>query len=198
MRGRWQRSILGNFGQRPATSLAVPLHFWSADGQYGLTVSATCVGDILRTCAAAGRCETGGVLVGSYRSVAGAALDCAAVSDASGPPADSLAGATWFERGVRGLQRLLNDKWERGNYYLGEWHFHPFSDTTPSPQDFDSLAGIAENPQYRCPEPVLLIIGGDPTAGWRASAFVFLGSGLVALLRDEPETVAAERRRTSR
>lgn len=184
MTGGGRRFSTRGFARLPDAPPAAPLEFWSADGRNGMSVGAACVGEILRTCADAGRRETGGILVGSYRSVGGSALDCAVVSDASGPPEDSRAGTTWFERGVRGLQRLLDDRWRRGNFYLGEWHFHPFAGTTPSRQDLESLAGIASNPQYRCPEPVVLIVGGDPSGAWRSSAFVFLGErGLVSLHR---------------
>ncbi len=45
------------------------------------------------------------------------------IVEATTRPADSLAGRTTFQRGVRGLRPLLHARWKTGLYYVGEWHF---------------------------------------------------------------------------
>lgn len=163
---------------------ASDLIFRSADGRFGLHVPWPEVARVLELCGLAFPRETGGILVGAYNE----ALNSAEVSTASGPGRDARAGRTWFERGVAGLQELLGTFWrERRGYYLGEWHFHPGGAPVPSPTDRRSLRGFATSSLYCCPEPVLLIIGGNPNDRWTASATVYpRGAPDVALelLRD--------------
>ena len=40
--------------------------------------------------------------------------------------------------------------------YLGEWHSHPFPQG-PSAQDRESMRRISRNPDYGCPQPVLVL-----------------------------------------
>jgi integrative and conjugative element protein (TIGR02256 family) len=146
------------------------LELRSIDGRFQVRVPGRTVARILRSCRRSGRRETGGILVGRYS----AELDCALVSTASGAPPDSRRGSTWFERGTRGLQAWLDRRWTLcGAHYLGEWHFHPFAAPVPSPTDRDQLRTIARTASYGCPEPVLLIVGGDPAGAWEVSGHVF-------------------------
>lgn len=146
------------------------LIFRSDDGRFRLVIPATVVRTLLTECLRAGYLETGGILVGAYND----RFDTAHVTDTPLAPSDSRAGGSWFYRGVRGLSRYLRQIWrmERA-YYLGEWHFHPFASPTPSSADILQMSKIAEESSYRCPEPVLLILGGDPSGNWTARAFVF-------------------------
>lgn len=146
------------------------LEFWSEDEKFGLRLDYDRVTDILRLCQAASPNETGGILLGRYNHE----HDCAVVTNVRSAPSDSKSGRTWFIRGVRGLQRLVDRFWQRERiYYLGEWHFHPFGSPCPSPTDANQMREIALSPQYHCPEPVLLIIGGNPVRDWSAVAYVF-------------------------
>ena len=87
---------------------------------------------------------------------------------------DSRSGRTWFVRGIRGLQKTIDRLWTRQHeYYLGEWHFHPGGAPDPSQTDIEQVQEIAYSEQYHCPEPVLLIIGGEPSGKWSARSFVF-------------------------
>ncbi len=113
--------------------------------------------------------ETGGILVGYYTDK----HDWAIVTDVSGPPADSRRGRVFFNRGVRGLQAFLNRLWRRKQYYLGEWHYHPLAAPIPSEIDHEQMKSFATNNAMRCPEPVLLLMGGDPNRDWHAAAYVF-------------------------
>ncbi len=113
--------------------------------------------------------ETGGILVGRYTPD----RDCANIVAASGPPRDSQQGPTWFIRGTRHLQRWLSLRWKKHQeHYLGEWHYHPSSRSSPSGQDREQLRKIAKNKKTRCPEPLLVIIGGDACEGFSLSCFV--------------------------
>lgn len=103
--------------------------------------------------------ETGGILIGKYSDD----LSKAIISLASGAPPDSTAGRTWFARGVKGLRKLL-DKCHKtaGSYYLGEWHYHPFASPQPSGHDIKQMIAIARDTKYNCPEPIMIILGGNP------------------------------------
>jgi integrative and conjugative element protein (TIGR02256 family) len=149
---------------------ATDLSFRSVDGRFGLILPASVLARLLRACHRAGEGETGGILVGYYT----AELDRAVVTAASLAPRDSCAGPTWFERGVRGLQGWLQRAWRaKGHFYLGEWHYHPHASATPSPIDIRQMAELALSPALRCPEPLLLIVGGHPSVAWCARSFVF-------------------------
>ncbi len=146
------------------------LCFRSDDERFGLTVKGLPLERMLALCVQAGAIETGGVLIGRYAVT----HDCALVTAASGPPAGSRQGRTRFYRGVGGVRQKLARSWRDHRwYYLGEWHFHPQGSTSPSQVDVRQMEAIATNPSWCCPEPVLLIIGGDPAGAWSAGAYVF-------------------------
>lgn len=146
------------------------LEFWSSDNRFGLRVSGPSSKKLLRLCRNSSPDETGGLLLGHYSG----AHDCALVTSVTEAPPDSQSGRTWFVRGVRGLQSKIDLLWRRRcDYYIGEWHFHPYGSPDPSTTDINQLRDIAHSKQYHCPEPVLLIIGGEPPKVWSARAFVF-------------------------
>jgi len=152
-----------------------PLEFWSKDSHFGLRIEGEQIAAILRSCRQSAPKETGGILLGHYSK----SLDCAVVTHISHAPSDSKSGRTWFVRGVRGLQRMVDRLWQRDHtYYLGEWHFHPYGAPRPSQTDADQMREIASSSQYHCPEPILLIIGGDPSSQWSPGAYVFPRSRL--------------------
>jgi integrative and conjugative element protein (TIGR02256 family) len=145
------------------------LELWSQNGRFGLRMGATQTNALLDACASAGSHETGGLLIGTYSE----RHECAIVTLVSGPAPDSRSGPTWFHRGTRGVQHLLDRYWRRRTgFYLGEWHFHPHAAPMPSSVDHRSMGRIARSPLYNCPEPVLLILGGDPRGTWSVSALV--------------------------
>jgi integrative and conjugative element protein (TIGR02256 family) len=155
--------------------------FSSSDGRFGVRIGQRHLRRLLACCTTALPNETGGILVGHYTP----AYDCGLVTSVSGPPGDSAAGRTWFQRGVQGLQGWLEKLWPKKDYYLGEWHFHPHAAAEPSETDISQLAAIAASAEYHCPEPLLLILGGDPRAAWHLRAFVVpRGHALIEL----PET----------
>lgn len=148
----------------------VDKEFWSDNRQFGVRCAEEVLQLMLRTCRQSYPHETGGVLVGFYAEP----LDCALVTAASSAPSDSQTGGTWFHRGTYGLQSWLNNLWKRKrNFYLGEWHFHPFAPAVPSQTDIKQMQSIANTPLYHCPEPILIIIGGEPPTEWTVGTYVF-------------------------
>lgn len=144
--------------------------FWSEDRQFGVRLAEEILQHMLQVCRRSCPDETGGVLVGYYVN----RLDCAVVTAATTAPSDSRKGRIWFHRGTYGLQPWLHSLWHRKhNYYLGEWHFHPYAPPLPSPIDAEQMRSIANAPLYHCPEPLLMIIGGDPAAVWSIGVYVF-------------------------
>ncbi len=155
-------------------------HFRSPDKRFGVLIPEAALAKAVKQCGKAGRRETGGILVGRYTGT----HDCAVVTYASDAPGDSQAGGTWFRRGVAGLQHWLNGLWKSKVYYLGEWHFHPYAVASPSGDDLVEMKLIASTKSYHCPEPLLLIVGGDPNEDWHVRVFVYvIDEGLRELLQ---------------
>jgi integrative and conjugative element protein (TIGR02256 family) len=125
---------------------------------------------LLGHCEKAHRLETGGILIGHYTPLG----DQAIITEVTGPPRDSIASRWSFIRGLHGLQRLINQAWRRHDYYLGEWHFHPFASPIPGDRDRRQVIAFSKNPAYRCPEPILLVVGGDPRIGGELGVGVVL------------------------
>lgn len=148
---------------------AEPLNFRASSGLFSLSVPASVVERMLGYCTRALPNETGGILIGRYNE----SLDTALVSEATPAPPDSRAGRTWFYRGTQGLLTLLDEAWQDGLYYLGEWHFHPLAGPTPSETDRRQLRDIARDERYYCAEPLLLIVGGHPHERWLVRSYVF-------------------------
>lgn len=100
--------------------------------------------------------ETGGIIIGHYDA------DCqnAVITECTKPPEDSIAARFRFYRGIKGLKGLLQQCWkEQNEYYLGEWHLHPGSSPTPSAADIAQMKKIAQDKNFNCKEPILMILG---------------------------------------
>ena len=151
------------------------LDLWSTDRRFGLSLGRAQVRTLLRLTRSAGAKETGGVLVGHYNDT----FNRAEVRTVSSPPRDSKAGWCHFERGSAGLEAWLLKLWRAParTYYLGEWHFHPYASAEASAHDRAQMHAIAQDTRYACPEPVLLILGGDPRGVWDARGNVFPREG---------------------
>jgi integrative and conjugative element protein (TIGR02256 family) len=155
--------------------------YTSPDGRFSVRLDAPVIRQLLRYCRMATGDETGGVLVGRY----GDGHRCAVVTRASGPGRGSEKGRASFYRAVGHLQNWLDRLWaDRHTYYLGEWHFHPGSSPQPSGTDRSQMLRIARDRAYACPEPLLVIVGGDPVKTWSLSATIFTRSGDVLALRE--------------
>jgi integrative and conjugative element protein (TIGR02256 family) len=146
--------------------------------KFKVHVSATSLNQILKYCELAGKQETGGILIGKYMDD----QKCARITHASYEPPDSKKGATWFVRGYKGLQEWVDRIWKSGRgFYVGEWHFHPYASPIPSSVDISEMKRISINKAYNCPEPILIIFGGDPLGNWKLSVTVVTLNGVVRL-----------------
>ncbi|POR28652.1 MULTISPECIES: hypothetical protein [Paenibacillus] len=136
---------------------------------------------ILAQCSSSGYLETGGILAGYYDD----ALKKAVIVKSSAAPRDSKYTRTRFYRGIEGLKEWLDSLWKvEKAFYLGEWHFHPFSSSKMSTIDSKQMISISSNRSMNCPEPILLIIGGDPTSHYSMSISVFIRGKPPIDLRD--------------
>jgi integrative and conjugative element protein (TIGR02256 family) len=125
---------------------------------YGFVIPTILYAEILKKCLSSGNNETGGIIIGNYSED----LHYAMAKMILGPSPDSKSGSNWFYRGVLGFQLILNSLWYRQKqYYIGEWHYHPFGEAKPSRTDINQMLSIASTKQYNCPEPILIIVGGD-------------------------------------
>jgi len=146
------------------------LTFKDREGQFAVLIDLTQMAHLLERCANANDYETGGILMGYYNEK----LDTATVIRVVGAPDDSRRGRTWFHRGVLGLQDLILGLWSKQrHYYLGEWHYHPNGSPEASTVDVRQMEEIASSRSYQCPEPILLIIGGNPRGSWSVQVTVF-------------------------
>lgn len=146
------------------------LEFLSADFNYGLIIQHEFLRKLLRICRAARNLEVGGIIVGTYDT----GHRYAWVKSISNTPSDSLSSRYWFQRGIDGLQNLLNKYWHQKQiYYLGEWHFHPNYFARASAVDIKQMEAISQSIFYNCPEPILIILGGNPKGKWEIKAYVF-------------------------
>ena len=144
----------------------------SQDRRFGLVLSARHLRLLGERSTASWPNETGGILVGYYNKE----HDTAFVTQLPPAPADSVSSRTRFVRGLRGIAEMLARLWsqpsEEREYYLGEWHCHPGQAPVPSPQDEAQMRDFAKDTELRCPEPVLLIVGGTPSE-WSVAARVY-------------------------
>ncbi|ETT61200.1 MULTISPECIES: Mov34/MPN/PAD-1 family protein [Paenibacillus] len=126
---------------------------------------------MLAQCTLSGELETGGILAGYYDD----ALNRAVIIKSSPAPIDSKQTRTRFYRGVQGLKDWLNTLWKLDKaYYVGEWHFHPFASSKMSLIDSKQMNSISNNKSMNCPEPILLIIGGNPRKRYSVSISIFM------------------------
>ena len=129
--------------------------FRSSDGRFRLVIGNDLLATIRDLCLISHPLETGGVLIGRYNG----RLDTALATRVTGPPPDSQRKPTAFYRGIQGLHELLRALWPKGEYYLGEWHYHPGSSPEPSAADVKRMQEIADSDDASCPEPLLLVVG---------------------------------------
>lgn len=100
--------------------------------------------------------ETGGMVCGYYSDN----LLQATITEFCEPPKDSILGRSTFSRGIVGTENYLKEKWIEGQYYLGDWHLHPYSNPIASGQDLKQLEINSRDKSLNCPEPIMVIVGG--------------------------------------
>ena len=153
--------------------------FIAPDESLAVDIAPAALAGIFKACSATGKLETGGVLLGRYSDFG----DRVRVLEGTGPPSDSQRSAFAFVRGVAGLTKRFRRAWDRGIYYVGEWHLHPSAAPDPSPMDIRQISEVSRDPDYRCPHPVLVVIGGNPQVEWSVAVQVILGDAQLRLIQ---------------
>jgi hypothetical protein len=146
---------------------------WKSEcGRYIVSISEPCFHRISKIAKKHSPREVGTSLVGCYSDDGFEAfiLNTAPLSP------DSKGSATSFYRGTGGLRKFLNgllrDHGGR-QYYIGEWHSHPYGSSTPSGIDDWTQSAIASDPEANCPECILIIFGGALSSPTEMGAFVY-------------------------
>lgn len=106
--------------------------------------------------------ETAGPLFGQYIGpTPNGALDTALVLEA--PVAVRASALTTCESDGEVMVAMGAERWP-DSYFLGEWHTHPDAAPDPSSVDIERVTSLAASPTAKCPEPVMVIMGGMAAA----------------------------------
>lgn len=143
-------------------------------------ISTNIINKVFLICDEARNHETGGIIIGYYS----VDLKKVIITDFTLPPEDSKLGSTWFIRGIKGLKKLLDNRWKVKEYYLGEWHFHPNNSVNPSYQDKKQLLAISQDVRFSCPEPIMLI-ASKSVMGYEISLNMWFNSQLIKFYKEE-------------
>lgn len=146
---------------------------WKSEcGQYTVSISEPCFHRISKIAKKHSPREIGASLIGCYSNDGFEAfiLDTAPLSP------DSKGSATSFYRGTSGLRKFFNGllrDHDGRQYYIGEWHSHPYGPSAPSGIDDRAQSAIASDPRANCPECILVVFGGDLSSPTEMGAFVY-------------------------
>ncbi|AIS32352.1 hypothetical protein BRM9_1538 [Methanobacterium formicicum] len=155
------------------------IKFKSLNNEFCVEINDLIISNIQNICIDARTNETGGILIGNYLD-----KNNAIIIEITGPSKDSKQSACKFNSGINGLIKLLNNKWNLGQYYIGEWHSHPDSSPQPSKIDDMQMKKLSIDKALKCPEPILLIIGGNRDKGWELSVHVYTKDSKVPLVKE--------------
>lgn len=120
--------------------------------------------------------ETGGILIGNYSSN----QTTANILKILPPSKKSKSTKNTFYRSNDGLIKELDLAWRYGQYYLGEWHYHPNASSVPSDIDRKQMELLSQDLKLKCPEPILIIIGGSQN-NWDIDIRLFVNSQEIIL-----------------
>jgi len=129
-------------------------HFHSELGLY-VVIDRQALHFAFDLCKGSDKLEIGGVITGFYSKYG---TTCH-VRCFHPPTSDSKRGTHLFENGILGLAEKLKSLWQKQEYYLGEWHYHPHSSPSPSLQDKAQLKEISSSRSSKCKFPLMLIVG---------------------------------------
>ncbi|WP_214721220.1 Mov34/MPN/PAD-1 family protein [Exiguobacterium sp. s192] len=136
---------------------------------FEISVSQDLINQLYKICESSLPNESGGILIGNYTKDCNLAVICQALPQ----PPDSRSGTTWFFRGIEDVKNKLDLLWEeKRQFYIGEWHYHPNNSSELSHQDIKQMISISNEESYKCPEPILMIIGGN-SFFWENSFYIF-------------------------
>ncbi len=98
--------------------------------------------------------EVGGWLLGYWTRP----RDALFVTHATPPAGRGTAAGVWISGD--GHRERFDEAWEASGgivTFLGDWHTHPGGPASPSARDGRAARQLAEDPDYRTPEPLLAI-----------------------------------------
>lgn len=129
------------------------MRFRSTANNLSVQISENLIERITTVCKLSYPYECGGILIGYYME------DCttAVVIEITNQIGKHK---TRFSREESGLINLLDKLWLKGYYYIGEWHYHPDNSSKPSNIDINTMRKLSTSNELKCPEPILMIIGG--------------------------------------
>lgn len=133
------------------------LFFQDKSRMYNINLTKEVYEQMLCYCSKANPYETGGILIGNYSQN----QTQANILQITPPPKNSGQAKCSFHRGSWGLKKILDTAWNYGQYYLGEWHYHPNASSVPSSIDNNQMKSLSKDKKLNCPEPILIIVGGD-------------------------------------
>ena len=136
-------------------------YYESFNGSYGVKLPDQELEYIHSLCMNSYPYETGGILIGRYSDD----LKWAEITTITGAPAESKQTLCSFVRSTRGIITKLKRAWQKQQYYLGEWHYHPNASPKPSALDLKTMVNLSKDEDLGCPEPILLVIGGS-SSNW--------------------------------
>lgn len=114
--------------------------------------------------------ETGGILAGYWANA-----HQVVIGAASGPGSDAVHLSHRFKPDPEYQETWISDRYAQTkgvDTYLGDWHTHPGATVAhPSWTDRSTARRIANAAEARAPNPVTLILAGDP-ASWTPAAWV--------------------------
>lgn len=152
------------------------IFFQDEHQRYNVTLRHKCYKQMLYYSDKANPYETGGILIGNYSKD----LTTANILQITPPPKNSNHKRNSFYRSSIKLKKILDIAWEQGYYYLGEWHYHPNSIPIPSNIDIKQMIDFSKAKSLKCPEPILVIIGGNRT-DWKITLSVFPSGEYICL-----------------
>jgi integrative and conjugative element protein (TIGR02256 family) len=147
------------------------LIFQNKESTIGIVLPNNIYSQLLDICEASYPLETGGIIIGNY------SLDSkwAKITRIVGPQKHSKHNRSSFFRSNYGVKSILDEEWASGNFYLGDWHYHPNYSSSPSHIDIQQMKAFSKNRKLKCPEPILLIIGGKKD-NWNINVSVIYDS----------------------
>ncbi len=156
-------------------------------GRYNVHVPQAVIDQMIQTAVEHLPNEVGTAMYGHYSdNQRNAVIDglCPVTADSQGTP-------TSFNLGVEGLNDFFAEKWaSEKQFFVGDWHSHPYGPDYLSKLDINAIKGIAEDEEMLCPEVLSLILGGDMNNSPSMTCAVFSRkNGLVRLKEASPVAV---------
>lgn len=117
-----------------------------------------------------GRKETGGMLFSRDLESPTTVID--AISSAGDL---DQRGRYFFKQNGKAAQRIVNDMFEAGLHYVGDWHTHPDVDPSPSGKDLNTIRSIFKESEHNLRYMVHLILS---SSGDVSKSFVAITDGI--------------------